>query len=126
MATAKLGHIKLQTEILANSIGQKVFDSVSTMEAGRRANLRLRQENTSVAINPAEEESHMHRVTTLINHLVSQGPRTPRIPSTTRAHRLRTPTRRLYIPRDRGKKSIHLITSSQHYTSQNFTQINFF
>jgi len=55
MAAAKLVHMKLQAEILANSIGQEVFDSVSTMEAVRRANPRLRQENISVAINPAED-----------------------------------------------------------------------
>jgi hypothetical protein len=102
--------MKLQAEILANSIGQEVLDNVSTMEAVRRANPRLRQENISVAINPAEEESHMHRVTTLINHLVNQGPRTPRTASTTRGHRLRMPTWRLYTPKDRGKKSIHIIT----------------
>jgi len=34
----------------------------------------------------------------------------PRTPSTTRVHRLRMPTRRLYTPKDRGKKSIHFIT----------------
>jgi len=65
--------MQLQAEILANSIGQEVFDSVSTLEAVRRANLRLRQEDTTgVAINPAEEETQVCRVTALINHLVNQ------------------------------------------------------
>jgi len=45
---------------------------VSIEEAVRKANLRLRQEDTSVAIDPAEEETHMLRVTALINHLVNQ------------------------------------------------------
>ena len=70
---AKLIHMELQAEILANCIGQDVFDSVSMLEAVRRANLRLRQEDTTgVAINPAEEETQVHCVTALINHLVNQ------------------------------------------------------
>jgi len=65
-------HMELQAEQLANAIGQGVFDSVSTLEAVRRANLRLRQEDTQVAINPAKEETQVRRVAALINHLVNQ------------------------------------------------------
>jgi len=72
MTAAKLVHMELQAEQLANSIGQGVFDSIAMLEAVRRANLQLRQENTSIAINPAEEETQVRRVTTLINHLVNQ------------------------------------------------------
>jgi hypothetical protein len=73
-ATAtKLIHMDLQAEILANSIGQDIFDSVSTLEAVRRANLRLCQEDTAgIAINPAEEETQVRRIAALITHLVNQ------------------------------------------------------
>jgi hypothetical protein len=62
----------LQAKQFANSIGQGVFNYASTEESVRKANLRLRQENTCVSNDPAEEETHMSRVTALINHLVKQ------------------------------------------------------
>jgi hypothetical protein len=65
--------MELQAKILANSIGQGIFDVVSTLEAVRRANLRLRQEDTAgITIDPAEEETQVHRVAALITHLVNQ------------------------------------------------------
>ena len=70
---ARLLHMELQAKILANSIGLGIFDEVSTLEAIRRANLRLRQEDTAgITINPAEEETQVRRVAALITHLVNQ------------------------------------------------------
>jgi len=72
MVTARLEHMRLQAEKLANTIGQETLDSAVISEAVRRANLRLRQENTSGAIDLDKEESHINRVATLIGYLLSQ------------------------------------------------------
>jgi len=69
----KILHIEPQAKIPANSIGQDVFDEVSTLEAVRRAKFRLRQEDTAKNISsPAEDKSHVCRVAALITHLVNQ------------------------------------------------------
>ena len=65
--------MELQAKILTNSIGQDVFDQVSTLEAVRRANLRLRQEDTAKnTSSPAEEKSHVRRVAALITQVREQ------------------------------------------------------
>ena len=70
---ARAQHMVLQAKILADSIGQDILDEVSMLEAVRRANLRLRQEDTAGSTsNPAEEERHVCRVAALITHLVNQ------------------------------------------------------
>jgi hypothetical protein len=72
MVSARLEHMRLQAEKLAITIGQETLDSTVISEAVRRANLRLRQENTSGAIDLDNEESHINRVATLIGYLLSQ------------------------------------------------------